>query len=110
MIADILEALTPLLIDLFALLLTIVIGWLGVQANRYLGVQVEARHREALHKALMSGVMRAAELGWDRDAIADEALAYARQSVPDAIRALDAPDSVLRQLAEAKIRQLFKRV
>ncbi|MGR3593128.1 MAG: hypothetical protein ACU0B9_07440 [Limimaricola soesokkakensis] len=100
-----LTALMPHLLELLAAILTLIIGWLAACARARWGVEIEARHREALHSALMSGVLRAAELGWERDVIADEALAYARQSVPDAIRALGAPDSVLRQLAEAKIRE-----
>ena len=107
MLYEILEALTPLLIDLLALLLSLAIGWLSLQAHRYLGVQVEARHREALHSAIMTGVRRSLAGNLSREQIIQEALHYARASVPDAVRALVRDDGILRALAEAKLRELL---
>ena len=108
MLHDILEALTPLLIDLLALLLSLAIGWLSLQAHRYLGVEVEARHREALHSAIMTGVRRSLTEGLSREQIIQEALHYVRISVPDAVRALVKDDGILRALAEAKLRELHE--
>ena len=107
MLHDILEALTPLLIDLLALLLSIAIGWLSLQAHRYLGVEVEARHREVLHSAIMTGVRPSLADGLSPEQILQEALRYARTSVPDAVRSLVKDDGILRALAEAKLRELL---
>lgn len=108
MLHDILEALTPLLIDLLALLLSLAIGWLSLQAHRYLGVQVEARHREALHSAIMTGIRRNLAGDLSREQIIQEALRYVRTSVPDAVRVLVKDDGILRALAEAKLRELLE--
>lgn len=84
-------------------------GWLrlSVQTHRYLGMEVEARHREALHSAIMTGVRRSLAEGLSREQILQEALNYARTSVPDAVRALVRDDGVLRALAEAKLREML---
>ena len=103
---DILVAPTPLLVDLLALLLGLAIGWLSPQAHRYLGVQVEPRHREALHSAIMTGLRHSLAEDVSRERILHEALHYARTSVPDAVRALVKDDGVLRALAEARLREL----
>lgn len=74
--------------------------------HRKFGIEIEARHREALHSAIMSGALRVVELGGDRNEILKEALFYAKRSVPDAIRGLAAEDRILRELAEAKLQQV----
>ena len=51
-----LTALTPQLIELIAAIATIILGWLAAQARARWGIEIEARHREALHSALMTGV------------------------------------------------------
>ena len=107
MLEEIFEALLPLVLEAVSVLLALLLGWLAVQLRRRYGIQIEAAHRDALHTALMSGVSRAIELGLDRRAIADEALAYAKRSVPDAIAALRAEDDLLRDLAVAKLGELL---
>ena len=57
-----LTALAPQLIELIAAIGTIIIGWLAAQA-RPLGIEIEARHREALHSTLMTG-RRACTRAW----------------------------------------------
>ena len=108
MLHDILEALTPLLINLLALLLSVALAWLSLQAHRHLGVEVEARHSEALHSAIMTGVRRSLAGDLSREQIMQEALHYARASVPDAVRALVKDDGILRALAEAKLREVLE--
>ena len=109
MLNEILEALSPLLLAAVAALLTLFLGWLTVTFHRQFGTEIEAKHREALHSAMMMGVSRATELDGDPNAITREALAYAKRSVADAIRALGANDDILWDLAEAKIRQVIGR-
>ena len=107
MVVEVVEALLPLVFEAVSILLALLLGWLAIQLRRRYGIQIEAVHRDALHTALMSGVSRAMELGWDRRAIADEALAYAKRSVPDAIASLRAEDDLLRDLAVAKLGELL---
>ena len=106
MLHEVLEVLTPLLIDLLALLLSVAIGWLSLQAHRSLGVEVEARPREALHSAIMTGVRRSLADDLSRKQIIQKALHFTRSSVPDAVRALVKDEGILRALAEAKMREL----
>ena len=58
-----LAALAPHLLELIAALATAIIGWLAAQAKARWGLEIEARHREALHSALMTGVRHALSEG-----------------------------------------------
>ena len=51
-----LTVLAPHLLELIAAILTIIIGWLAAQGRARWGIEIEARHREALHSVLMTGV------------------------------------------------------
>ncbi len=44
----------PLLEALLMAVVTVVTGWLSRKASQYLGVQIEARHREALNEVIQS--------------------------------------------------------
>lgn len=92
---------------------TVVVGWIALAANRFLGISLEARHREALHSAATTAGVLAltalAELiakGMDpekaRVVATQQGVAYMRQSVPDAVRALQPADNVLFDLVRAK--------
>ena len=97
-------ALAPHLLELLAAILTLIIGWLAAQARARWGIEIEARHREALHSALMTGVRHALARGIDeRDAMAKAAVEYVRTSVPDALRALKPGQQQLVEMAEAKL-------
>ena len=80
-----LAALAPHLLELIAVVATAIIGWLAAQAKARWGLEIEARHREALHSALMTGVKHALSEGVQgRTAIAKSAVDYVYTSVPDA--------------------------
>lgn len=97
--------LLPVLLQLIAAILGMVLLRAAEAARRRWGLEVEARHREALHTALMTGVSAALARGLKGTAAVDAATVYARRSVPDAIAALR-PDAVLmRNLATAKLQQ-----
>jgi hypothetical protein len=67
-----LQALAPHLLELIAAILTLIIGWLAAKARVRWGIEIEARHREALHSALMTGVRHALSEGVQgRPAIAE---------------------------------------
>ena len=99
-----LTALTPHLIELIAAIATIILGWLAAQARARWGIEIEARHREALHSALMTGVRHALARGLQgREAVSEAAVNYVRTSVPDALRALKPEPQQLVDMAEAQL-------
>lgn len=106
MLSEIFEAIAPHLLEAFGALLTLALGWLSVTAKRKFGLDIEARHREALHSALTTGARLALDGKLTGDAAVNLAIDYARASVPDAIRALVRDDGVLMRLAEAKLREV----
>ena len=85
-----------------------VLGLLLIRATSYAstrwGIEIEARHREALHSSIMSGIRAALSKGLTGKQALDAALAYTTKSVPDALEALQPTAEVLVSLAEAKLR------
>ena len=68
------------------------------------GIEIEARHREALHSALMTGVRRALASGLqEREAVAEATVNHVRTSVPDALAALNPAPRQLVDVAEATL-------
>ena len=77
--------------------------------ERKTGLEIEARHREALHQALISGVQAALASGPKVavEVIAQRAVEHAQASVPDAIAAIEqATGANLTRLANRYIREL----
>ena len=106
------EAFRPLLMEMAAIIAAAIVGWLSLQAHRVFGVEIEARHREALQSALMSGVYRglhavegqADRVQFDvRSAVLAEGIRYVKRSVPDAVKHFGLTDERLRDLLEAKL-------
>lgn len=96
----------PHIIELLGVLLTLLIGIATQALRRWTGIEIEARHREALHSAIMSGVEAAMAHGaGDVQTVKRAAIEHANASVPDAIRALVRGDTVLDTLAERYARQ-----
>ncbi|MDO5631117.1 MAG: hypothetical protein Q4G22_04695 [Paracoccus sp. (in: a-proteobacteria)] len=71
------------------------------------GIEIEARHREALHSALMSGIRAAILKGLRGDAAVDMAIAHATASVPDALSRLQPSADVLISIATAKLEEVL---
>ena len=105
---DILQQLQPALISGLSLLLTVLIGGAAQVAKQRFGLEIEARHREALHSALMSGARAAIAdgPGAGKDVLVEQAVTYARESVPDAIARLRPSEAVLRRLVKGKLKEL----
>lgn len=96
-------ALAPHILELMAGALSAMIGWAAMAAKRKWGLDIEARHREALHSALMTGARMALDRALSPQSAADLAIGYAEASVPGAIRALRPTPEVLVNLARAKV-------
>lgn len=104
--------LQPALIDIVGVLIGAAILYVSNMIRQKTGLEIEARHREALHSALMSGVQAGLRAGPTaaRDVLIERAVAYAQASVPDAIRKLGPRDFILRQLAESKVNEVLTRL
>ncbi len=98
----IIEAVLPIL----ATALGAALLWLATKAKTQLGIEIEAKHRDALQSAIMNGVLVALSRGLRSHAAVTAALDYARASVPDAIAALRPGQTVLKDLATAKLQQV----
>ncbi len=104
LLAELSAAVLPALVALIGSTLTIILRRAARVAEMRWGIEIEARHREALHSAILSGLMAALSRGKTGDAVIEAALDHVGVSVPDAIRAIPqvTPD-VLRSIARAKL-------
>ncbi|ODT20479.1 MAG: hypothetical protein ABS35_19630 [Kaistia sp. SCN 65-12] len=100
-----------------AAIATAVAGFVAAGLKRLFGVTMEARHREALHSALVTGSSLALSLVADfvaqgltpadaRAAALESGVDYVRESVPDALKALKPADGLLLDMVRAKTAQL----
>ena len=103
---SIITAASPHILELLGVLLTGIIGWAAATARRKWGIEIEARYREALHSALMTGAQLAMKHELTGKAAIDLVLRYIKQSVPDAIGNLKPSPDVLTDLAKAKLEQV----
>ncbi len=100
----------PVLLQLIGAALGAALLWLSRVAKERWGIEVEARHREALHSALFSGVRAALARGLNGQAAIEAAVAYAARSVPDALAKLGPSSEVLSDLASSKLLEVIEKV
>lgn len=88
---DILDSLRPLLVDIATIVIAAAVAFAAQRFQSWTGIQVEARHREALQSALANGARVAIEGG----SVADitRAVAYVQKSVPDALAHFQVKDA-----------------
>lgn len=102
--AELYAAVLPTILQLIAAALgALMIRATSLASSRW-GIEIEAKHREALHSAIMSGIAAALSKGLTGTAAISSALSYTVNSVPDALAALKPSQEVLNALAEAKLR------
>lgn len=97
-------------LEIFAPVLSVLVGILvtaGIPAvfrwMNKLGLDVEARHRDALQSALQSAAMLALARAGVKGAIPFEAVEYVRQSVPDAVHKFGLDDQKIIELIRPKV-------
>lgn len=95
----------PDMMDLLATVATSAIAWGAFQFTRKTGIEVEEKHRAALHSALMTGIRAAIVAGLGKEAAVLAAVRYASRSVPDAIAKLRPGADVTAEIAAAKYEQ-----
>ena len=105
------EAIEPAVLELVSTIIAAAIALAAIYFRRWTGVRIEEKHKRDLHDALMSGAAAAIKLGPQAgvEAMKAHAIAYARQSVPGAFRELIPGETVLDDLAEAKVREVLAR-
>ncbi|WP_417262610.1 hypothetical protein [Celeribacter sp.] len=99
------EPLLPILLQGISAILGVLLIRITSTAKTRWGIEIEARHREALHAALMSGIRAALSRNMSGQAAITAAIQHALKSVPDAVAALDPEEGVLANIAEAKLRE-----
>ena len=105
-------AFEPHIVELLGVILTILIGIASRQLAAWTGIEIETRHREALHESLMSGAMSAIRHGPGAglETLKAHAITHARRSVPDAVKALVPGDGVLDAIAERYVREALSKL
>lgn len=101
-----------LILQVAAALITALLGYIGMWVRARFGVEISAKHRDALHSALMTGVetaVRRNPAAGVRE-VMDDAIEYARESVPDALKALAPSNPILRTIAERYANKAFDRL
>lgn len=97
------EAAKPGLLELCSVAITALIGWAVARARARWGIEIAARHREALHSALLTAARLALANQLTGQAAVEMIVDYARQSVPDALASLNPTSGVLDDLARSKL-------
>ncbi|MFT0861736.1 hypothetical protein [Ancylobacter sp. G4_0304] len=114
--APIVGAIEPLISAALDAVIVVAIGWAAGLIHKWTGIQIEARHREALHSAAMTGVTRvlnalgerAENLTYEaRSQVAAQAVGWVTESVPDAVRYLGATPDKIGAIVSAKLGQLI---
>ncbi|RJE87122.1 hypothetical protein [Paracoccus onubensis] len=106
-LSEIAAAAVPAVVAIVGTALTVLMNRAATVASERWGIEIEARHREALHSAIMSGIRSALTRGLTGQAVISAALEHASISVPDAIRKLAPGPGVLAGIAEAKLNELL---
>lgn len=103
--------LQPMLVEYLLLLTLAGAGWLMRRLPERMRMDIEARHREALHRALDTGVglavaaVRRTPQAAALDIAVAEIAGYVHRSVPGALRQLAPSQAQLEQMARAKLQQ-----
>jgi hypothetical protein len=99
------EAILPQLLELLGIVLMFFLTWASARFTRRTGIEIEARYREAMHSALMTGAHLALNRKLTGPAAIDLIVTHVRQSVPDALGKLQPSGSFLERMAEAKLQE-----
>lgn len=103
--------LQPIIVDYAVWLILSGLAWFFRHLPECWQIEIEAKHRDALHSALNTGVGLAIDAlqrqpsiaGPDR--AASEIVSYVRRSVPGALRRLGPSQEQLEQMARAKLQE-----
>ncbi|WP_312530438.1 hypothetical protein, partial [Paracoccus sp. (in: a-proteobacteria)] len=109
LIMDLIKAaVMPHVLEIISILLASMLGWAANTARKKWGIDIEAKHRDALHSALMTGARLALQRGLTGQEAINQILQHIKISVPDAVIGVDARAEVLDNLAKAKLQEIAK--
>lgn len=106
------DSLAPLIRAFGESCIAALLGWVAVRIHRWTGLQIEARHREALHSAAVTGANLALDRLGERagntsievrSAVLAEAYDWVVRSTPDALAYFGLGPDRVRQLIESKL-------
>jgi hypothetical protein len=104
--------LQAVIVGIIGLVLTFILNRAAGAFAAATGIQIEAKHREALHQAIMtsveSGMKYEPDVGFDT--LKNHVRRYLQESVPDALTALTPGDSVLDLLIERYARKALAKL
>lgn len=89
--------------EIVSLAVMAVLGFAANKARQKWGIDIEAKHRDALHEALMTAARLAIGRNLTGQAAISLILDYAKRSVPDALDKLSPPAMVIENLAQSKL-------
>lgn len=104
--------LTPYISEIIGAIVTALIGYVVTLIKAKTGIEIEAKHREALHSALTTGALLALSrlgIGASKADLATAAVDYAKASVPDALAKLSPSADTLTDLALSKVQATLGR-
>lgn len=106
------EQVQTALIGIVGLVLTVIINRAAGAFTAATGLEIEKKHREALHEAIItsveSGIRHGA--GEAEATLRAHVMAHLRRSVPDALKALTPGDGVIDQLIDRYAAQAIDRL
>lgn len=111
-IGGIWDQVQPIISTGLATIVTAAIGWLANMIRLKLNIDIEAKHREALHSAAMTGINAAlAKVGGaashltmtTKNTVIDQAMNWVISSVPEAIKSLGITPEGVQKLVTAKL-------
>lgn len=96
-VATIIDLAAPYIVSIIGALLAGLLGWLSKRVNDWLGIEIEGRHREALHSAAVTGLERTvAALRGRGEAISFDLRSPVIAEAVDWVLTKGAPDAVAR--------------
>lgn len=109
------EQVQPMISTALATVVTAAIGWVANMIRLKLNIDIEAKHREALHSAAMTGINAAlTKFGGSvmnltissKNAVIDSAMNWVVHSVPDAVKSLGITPEGVAKLVESKLNMI----
>lgn len=106
------DGLAPYIAAAMGSIILAIAGWLAVLLQRWTGVSIDTKHREALAAALTTGVnyglakagTAANNLTFDvRSQIIADAIVWVEKSVPDAVKHFDMTPETVAKMVAAKL-------
>lgn len=119
-LAPIVDLAAPYIVSILGALVAGLLGWLSKRLNDWLGIEIEGRHREALHSAALTGLERAVsalrsrgeEVTFDlkSPAIAEAVDWVLTKGAPDAVARFGLSPTDVEAIVRAKIMRVIGEV